>query len=112
MTFTVADGIPSISQMTLDPHSIVVASKDQLASAIGGETVILGLSAGRYYGVDAVGARIWQLIQEPTEVAEVRRTIVSEYAVDPERCEADLLKLLQQMIDAGLVEVRSSASAP
>jgi hypothetical protein len=105
------DGIPSISQMTLDPHSIVVASKDQLASAIGGETVILGLSAGRYYGVDAVGARIWQLIQEPTEIADVRRTIVSEYAVDPERCEADLLKLLQQMIDAGLVEVRS-ASAP
>lgn len=98
--------------MTLDPRSIVVASKDQLASAIGAETVILGLSAGRYYGVDTVGARIWQLIQEPAEVADVRRTIVSEYAVDPERCEADLLKLLQQMIDAGLVEVRSSASAP
>lgn len=111
LTFTIAGGIPSISQMTLGPQSIVAASKDQLASAIGGETVILGLSAGRYYGVDSVGARIWQLIQEPTRVAEVQRTIVSEYAVDPERCEADLLKLLQQMIDAGLVEVRS-ASAP
>ena len=80
MTFTIAGGIPSISQMTLDPRSIVVASKDQLASAIGAETVILGLSAGRYYGVDTVGARIWQLIQEPTEVADVRRTIVSEFS--------------------------------
>lgn len=97
--------------MTLDPHSIVVASKDQLASDIGGETVILGLSAGRYYGVDAVGARIWQLIQEPTAVADVKRTIVAEYDVDPERCEVDLLKLLQRMVDAGLVEVRIE-SAP
>ena len=97
--------------MPLDSRSIVVVSKDQLASDIGGETVILGLSAGRYYGVDAVGARIWQLIQEPVEVADVERTIVSEYAVEPERCRADLLKLLQQLIDAGLVEVRSE-SAP
>jgi hypothetical protein len=97
--------------MPLDPHSIVVVSKDQLASNIGGETVILGLSAGRYYGVDSVGSRIWQLIQEPIAVNDVERTIVSEYAVDPERCRTDLLKLLQQMIDAGLVEVRSE-SAP
>jgi hypothetical protein len=97
--------------MPLDLHSVVVVSKDQLASNIGGETVILGLSAGRYYGVDAVGSRIWQLIQEPITVNDVERTIVSEYAVEPERCRTDLLKILQQMIDAGLVEVRSE-SAP
>jgi hypothetical protein len=93
--------------MKLDARSVVVASKDQLASEIGGETVILGLSAGRYYGVDSVGGRIWQLVQEPASVAELRERIVAEYEVEPERCEADLLRILQQMIDAGLVEVRS-----
>lgn len=91
--------------MKLDARSVVVASKDQLASEIGGETVILGLSAGRYYGVDSVGGRIWQLVQEPVSVSELRERIVAEYEVDPERCEADLLRILQQMIDAGLVEV-------
>jgi hypothetical protein len=93
--------------MKLDARSVVVASKDQLASEIGGETVILGLSAGRYYGVDSVGGRIWQLVQEPASVAELQQRIVAEYEVEPERCEADLLRILQQMIDAGLVEVRS-----
>jgi hypothetical protein len=97
--------------MTLSPASIVVVSQDQMASEISGETVILGLTAGRYYGLDAVGARVWQLIQTPIAIADVERTIVSEYEVDPERCQADLLKLLGQMIDAGLVEVRSD-SAP
>jgi hypothetical protein len=92
--------------MTLSRESIVVVSKDQMASDIAGETVILGLSAGRYYGLDAVGARIWQLIQTPMTVANLVRTIVSEYEVDPEQCEADLLKLLQQMIDSRLVEVQ------
>lgn len=93
--------------MKLDARSIVVASKDQLASEIGGETVILGLTAGRYYGVDSVGARVWQLVQEPASVGDLRAKIVAEYEVDPERCEADLLQLLQQMADAGLVEIRS-----
>ncbi|HVG24672.1 MAG TPA: PqqD family peptide modification chaperone [Thermoanaerobaculia bacterium] len=97
--------------MNLTPASIVVVSPDQMASEIAGETVILGLSAGRYYGLDAVGARVWQLIQSPIAVSDVGRTIVGEYDVAPERCEADVLALLQKMVDAGLVEVRR-ADAP
>lgn len=97
--------------MKLTPDSVVVVSRDQMASDIAGETVILGLSAGRYYGLDAVGARIWQLIQTPKAVADVRRIIVGEYEVDPDRCEADLLQLLEHMLAAGLVEVRQDAEA-
>jgi len=97
--------------MNLSPSSIVVVSKDQMASDIAGETVILGLTAGRYYGLDAVGARVWQLLQTPIAVADVERTIVSEYDVERERCETDLRTLLQKMVDAGLVEVRH-ADAP
>lgn len=92
--------------MKLSPESVVVVSKDQMASDVAGETVILGLTAGRYYGLDAVGARVWQLIQTPTAVADVRQRIVAEYDVEPERCEADVLALLQKMADAGLIEVR------
>jgi len=61
-----------------------------------------------FYGLDAVGARVWQILETPTTVADLRRTIVSEYDVEPERCQADLLDLLQKMIDAGLVEVRDA----
>jgi hypothetical protein len=96
--------------MELHPHSIVVVSKEQMASDIGGETVILGMTAGRYYGLDAVGARIWQLLQTPTAVADVKRAIVAEYEVDPARCEADLYVLLERMLHAGLVEVRGASS--
>lgn len=89
----------------LGPHSIVSVSKGQLASSVGGETVILGLDAGHYYGVDAVGARVWQLIQQPASVASIRDTLVREYDVDPARCESDLLALLAQMLGAKLIEV-------
>jgi Coenzyme PQQ synthesis protein D (PqqD) len=87
--------------------STVVAAKDQVSSDLGGEVAILDLKAGVYYGLDAVGARIWSLIEEPRTVKEIRDILLEEYDVEPERCERDLLALLQRLADEGLVEVRS-----
>ena len=87
--------------------STVVAAKDQVSSDLGGEVAILDLKAGVYYGLDAVGARIWSLIQEPRTVNEIRDILLEEYEVEPEHCEADLLALLRRLADEGLVEVRN-----
>ncbi len=88
------------------PRSIIVATKDQVSSDLGGEVAVLDLKAGMYYGLEAVGARIWSLIQKPRTVNEIRDIIVDEYDVEPERCERDLLVLLQRLADEGLVEVK------
>jgi hypothetical protein len=85
--------------------SIVVTAKDQASSDLGGEVAILDLKAGVYYGLDAVGARIWSLIQEPRTVNEIRDILLEEYEVEPERCERDLLVLLQRLATEGLIEV-------
>jgi hypothetical protein len=87
--------------------STVVAAKDQVSSDLGGEVAILDLKAGVYYGLDAVGARIWSLIQEPRTVNEIRDILLEEYEVEPERCERDLLVLLQRLADEGLIEVEA-----
>jgi hypothetical protein len=87
--------------------STVVAAKDQVSSDLGGEVAILDLKAGVYYGLDAVGARIWSLIQEPRTVNEIRNILLEEYEVEPEHCERDLLALLRRLADEGLVEVRN-----
>lgn len=85
--------------------SKVVAAKDQVYSEIGGEVAILDLKVGAYYGLDAVGARIWDLVQEPRQVGEVRDALLAEYEVDAERCERDLLDLILSLEGEGLVEV-------
>jgi len=84
-----------------------VAAKDQVSSDLGGEVAILDLKAGVYYGLDAVGARIWSLIQKPRTVNEIRDILLEEYEVEPERCERDLLVLLRRLADEGLIEVEA-----
>jgi hypothetical protein len=94
---------------TVSQRSTVVASRDQVSSDLGGEKAILDLKEGRYYGLDDVGARVWDLIQEPRDVGDIRDILLEEYDVAPERCERDLLALLQRLADEELVEVRHEA---
>jgi hypothetical protein len=84
--------------------TIVVQSEDQVSSDLAGEVVILHLPSGGYYGLDAVGARIWDLIRVPKTINEVRDALTEEYDVEVESCERDLLELLQELERAGLVE--------
>jgi hypothetical protein len=85
--------------------SIVSASRQQVSSELAGEVVILNLNAGIYHGLDATGTRIWQLIQSPMKVSDVRDAILGEYDVEADRCGRDLLELLEKLAHSGLLEI-------
>ena len=91
--------------------SVIVATKDQVSSDLAGETILLSLQTAMYYGLDQVGARIWELVQQPTRVADIRDAIAREYEVELERCERDVLDLLRQLAAEGLIEVRDGTEA-
>lgn len=92
-------------------HSIVVATKEQVFCALGDEAAILNMKNSVYYGMNAVGASVWNLLQQPKRVRELRDAVMEEYEVDAEQCERDLLELLEKMRSEGLIEVRSAAAA-
>jgi hypothetical protein len=95
----------------LSVDSTVVAAESQVSSDLGGEIAILELKSGAYYGLDDVGAQVWQLIQDPKRVSEIRDALLEEYEVEPERCERDLIALLGRLADKELIEVRNGALA-
>jgi len=97
--------MPPIKLHALSTESVVVAAKNQVSSDLAGEAVILQVRSGRYFGLEQVGARIWQMIGEPRRVADIRDTILREYDVGRERCEQDVVTLLEQLAAEGLVEV-------
>ena len=76
---------------------------------MGGEIVILDLKSGTYFGLDAVGALVWSLIEQPAPLVAIRDAIMSEYDIDAEACERDILAFLNQMQAAGLVEISNGS---
>ena len=76
-----------------------------MARQVGDETVILDLASGTYYGLDPVGARIWQLLAEGQTLAKVRDVMLAEYDVSIDDLERDLSRLLNDLSDKNLVNL-------
>jgi hypothetical protein len=96
---------------TISGSAVVVAVPDQISSDLNGEVVILNFQSGVYFGLNPVGARIWQIIQQPRTLDEIQAILLEEYEVEAEVCWQELQVLLQQLIHQGLVEVKYGATA-
>jgi hypothetical protein len=80
-------------------------SRNALFRDLGGEAVILDLDSGTYFGLNAVGTRIWQLIEEQGRLDAVFDRLCLEYDAAPERLESDLLELVSRLAEARLGEL-------
>ena len=78
-------------------------SSDVVSREVGSETMLLNLASGTYFGLDPVGARFWQLLEEGRTAVEARDVILNEYDVEPARLEQDLEALLGELVSHGLV---------
>jgi hypothetical protein len=87
-----------------------VIAKDVISCELDGETAMLNVRTGIYYGLDEVGASIWQMLSQSRRVRDIVRHITAEYQVDISRCEADLVRLLYELDENGLIEIDNGAA--
>jgi hypothetical protein len=93
----------------LSGRSTVVGAKEKVFCNLAEEVVVLDPRTGVFYSLNSVAARIWNLIQEPKTVLDVRNAIVDEYDVDLDRCEDDLLVLLRDLAAKELITLKDEA---
>ena len=89
----------------ISKSSRVVVAEDVVSCDLDVEAAILDLKEGIYYGLDPVGSRIWDLLQEPTTVDEILKVLLDEYDVELEECKKDVCDLIGELSDNGLVNV-------
>jgi hypothetical protein len=82
-----------------------MVAADVLASDFGAEYVLLNLKNGTYYELDYVGAEMWRLIQTPATVQTICGELVAAFDVDEETCRRDVIRLVGDLAEHGLVEL-------
>jgi hypothetical protein len=92
--------------VSLSLSSRVKVADDTLFQELSGETVLLELSRGVYYGLDEVGTRIWSLLADGRSLEETVDVLVEEYDVDRARGAADVLRLVGELEARRLLEIR------
>jgi hypothetical protein len=93
--------------MTINLDTRINIPETVYTQDVGQETILLDTHGGRYFSLDPIGTRMWQLIREHGVLRSVYEIILMEYDVTPERLETDLLALAAKMIDKGLAYIKT-----
>ncbi|MGH6845870.1 MAG: PqqD family peptide modification chaperone [Methylocella sp.] len=72
------------------------------------EAVMMSVTAGRYYGLNAVALRIWELLERPATIGWLCARLCEEFEVDAQTCEAEVLKFVNELIDNGIVHAAAA----
>jgi hypothetical protein len=96
--------------MTVSPANVTLSSRflipdDVLFQELNGEAVILDLASERYFGLDGVGTRFWEILNDDPSMQAAFDQLCEKYEVEPERLERDLLALASDLVEAGLLRL-------
>ena len=94
----------------MDLKQTITLSPDVISQEVSGETVILDLNSENYFGLDEVGTRIWQLVEETGNLQAVYERMLAEYEVDEEQLLEDMGKLIGEIEKIGLVSLSPETS--
>ena len=86
----------------LTPQTTIIRNPRLIAADMDGDTVMMSIESGEYFGLGGVGTRIWELIATPHTLAQLVTAICAEYDVDAATCEADVRRFLDDLLSNGL----------
>ena len=86
----------SFAARAIVPSNVLIRFLDQ-------ESVLLNLNTERYFGLDSVGTRMWQLVISGPTIEAAYFQLIEEYDVDPDTLRSNLAELLEHLVENGLI---------
>jgi hypothetical protein len=86
-------------------HSLVRQADNLVGCDLDGETMLMSVGEGKYYGMEPIGSRIWALMETTRSVSEICNMLLSEFEVEREQCEREVLVFLNDLAQENLVLV-------
>lgn len=84
-----------------------VTSSDVLTRHVDGELVVLNLENERFFGLDSVGTRIWEVLTSSPSIEAGVGKLLSEFDVDPDRLRGDVQTLVTALVADGLGKIEA-----
>ena len=83
--------------MALTQESLIRRNEEIVSSEIDGETVMMDLDFENYFGMEVIGTRIWQLLENEMTVQALCETLTREFEVEIEQCLEDVVPFLDDL---------------
>ena len=94
------------SKESITVQSTIQRNPEMISSDMDGETVMMSVENGEYYGLNPIGSRIWELIENEKNVNTIINTLLLEYEVSIEQCTSETLIFLNKLLDNNLIIIK------
>ena len=91
-------------------HDVVVTRESLMSTDLDGDTVLLDTESGHYFGLNGVGARVWELAREPRAVRDILDELLTEYDVPEVQLKDDVLSFVNGLAQHSLLFVVQDAN--
>lgn len=88
---------------SIQPSSRVAHSEAVVSTELDGSVVMMDVEEGRYYELNPVGARVWNLVESRPRVGGVYQVLATEYEVPPERCRDEVRGFMDRLLRLGVL---------
>lgn len=89
----------------INMDTVVSYRKDIDTTDLNGDIVMMDLEKGKYFSLNGVGSKIWNLIDEPVQVSKIVESLLGEYDVEREECEKSVLDFLGKLDDEKIIVI-------
>jgi Coenzyme PQQ synthesis protein D (PqqD) len=92
-------------EIPITAKSVVSWSESPVATEVDREVVLMNVGRGRCYGLGETGSSVWRRLGSPIRVDDLCRELMLEYHADLEVLVRDVIALLEQLQQEGLVKI-------
>jgi len=80
-----------------------IQNRNTIAGRLSDELVMMDIDKGKYFSLNTVATRIWDLLDVPLSLDELCARLMEEYEVDPNQCRAEVTEVVNEMVKLGVV---------
>lgn len=84
---------------------LFIRERDAIWTNLNGKTVVMGIGSGKYFEIEGVGQKIWDLLEQERSIQDLVSAIVTSYAVDADQCGHDVQNFIDALQSAELIRV-------
>lgn len=80
-----------------------IRNRQTISGRLHDELVMMDIEKGKYFSLNPVATRIWDLLEKPMATDELCGLLTEEYEVGAEQCRAEVGEVLAEMVRLGVV---------
>ena len=88
----------------INQNTKFVRKKELFSSRMDNEIVMMHPESGKYFALNPVASRIWELLETPHNIKELEETLLKEFDVETDTCHKEVSIFLEEILEKNLID--------